>query len=112
MGAKSLLSVNTKVACIGGKRYVPVNVTVTGGNTYDFDWSKADTDKLPDYFRLDLNINMKNNFKRFSAEWFAEVTNITNHRNVWQKYYNASRREEEYIYQYGIFPVGGCRVYF
>jgi hypothetical protein len=112
IGTKSLLSVNTKVAYVGGKRYVPVNVSVIGSNQVESDWSKAYTDKLPDYFRLDLNINMKNNFKRFSVEWFVEVTNITNHQNIWQKYYNVSRNKEEYIYQYGIFPVGGRRVYF
>jgi hypothetical protein len=55
---------------------------------------------------------MKNNFKRFSIEWYVEIANITNHQNVWQKFYNVSRNKEEYIYQYGIFPVGGCRVYF
>ena len=32
-----------------------------------------------------------------------------------KRYYfllTASRNKEEYIYQYGLFPVGGCRVYF
>ena len=111
IGTKSLLSVNTKVAFVGGKRYVPAVVTLSTNDT-DFDWTQAYTNKLPDYFRLDLNINMKNNFKRFSVEWFVEVTNITGHQNIWQKYYDASRQKEEYIYQYGVFPVGGCRVYF
>ena len=111
IGAKSLFSVNTKVAYVGGKRYVPLTVTVTD-DSFEYDYKHAYTNKLPDYFRLDLNLNMKNNFKRLSVEWFFEVTNITNHQNVWQKYYNASRNKEEYIYQYGLFPVGGCRVYF
>ena len=109
LGAKRLLSVNTKFSYVGGKRYVPMTVT---GNLYENDYTRAYTDKLPDYFRLDLNINMKINYKRWSVEWFAEVNNITNHQNVWQKYYNASRNKEEYIYQYGLMPMGGCRVYF
>jgi hypothetical protein len=111
IGARSLLSVNTKVAYVGGKRYVPLTVTVTD-SSFDFDYSQAYTEKLPDYFRLDLNVNMKNNFKRLSVEWFFEVTNITNHQNVWQKYFDIKRNKEEYIYQYGFFPVGGCRIYF
>jgi len=112
IGTKNLLSVNTKMAYVGGKRYVPTSVTVTSNDSPVFDWELAYKDKLPDYFRLDLNINMKNNFKRLSVEWFVEVANITNHQNIWQKFYNASRNKEEYIYQYGLFPVGGCRVYF
>jgi len=111
IGTKSLLSANTKVAYVGGKRYVPASVTNMGADI-EFDWTQAYTNKLPDYFRLDLNVNMKNNFKRFSVEWFVEINNITNHQNLWQKYYNASRRKEEFIYQYGFFPIGGCRVYF
>jgi len=95
---------------VGGKRYVPLTVTVTD-NSFEYDYTRAYTDKLSDYFRIDLNINMKINYKRWSVEWFAEVNNITNHQNVWTKYYNASHNKEEYIYQYGLMPMGGCRVY-
>ena len=55
---------------------------------------------------------MKQIFKRLSLEWFVEVTNLTNHKNVWQKFYNASRGREEYVYQYPIMPGGGVRFYF
>jgi len=109
---KTLLSVNTKVAYVGGKRYVPVREDFTNDEQYIFDYDKAYCEKLSDYFRMDLNINMKNNFKRFSVEWFIEVNNITNHKNVWQKYFDVARNKDEYIYQYGFMPIGGCRVYF
>ena len=112
IGTKNLLSVNTKAAYVGGKRYVPVSVTTTSADPYDFDWAQAYVEKLPDYFRLDLNINMKNNFKRLSVEWFIEIANITNHQNIWGKYYDVNRNKEEYVYQFGLMPVGGCRVYF
>ena len=112
IGTNRLLSVNTKTAYVGGKRYVPLTVTATDAEGYEYDYTQAYTKKLSDYFRLDLNINLKVNQKRCSVEGFVEITNITNHQNVWMKYYNASRNKEEYIYQYGIFPVGGCRIYF
>jgi hypothetical protein len=109
-----LLSINTKTAYVGGRRYVPLTVLGSGTSSDDFvyDYTLAYTKKLPDYFRMDMNINMKINYKRFSVEWFVEVNNITNHQNIWQKYYNADRNKEEYIYQYGLMPIGGCRVYF
>ena len=112
LSARRLLSVNTKASYVGGKRFVPLTTYAMGDDRFQYDYTQAYTKKLPDYFRLDLNINLKINYKRFSIEGFAEVTNITNHQNVWSKYYNASRNKEEYVYQYGIFPVGGCRVYF
>jgi hypothetical protein len=82
IGMRSLLSVNTKVAYVGGKRYVPVSVAVIGEMTYDYDYTQAYTNKLPDYFRMDLNVNMKRNYRRWSLEWFVEVNNITNHQNI------------------------------
>ena len=112
IGTNRLLSVNTKAAYVGGKRYVPLTFSATEAEGYDYDYAQAYTKKLSDYFRIDLNINLKINQKHCSIEGFVEVTNITNHKNVWLKYYNSSRNKEEYIYQYGLFPVGGCRIYF
>jgi len=110
--ARTLLSLNTKIAYVGGKRYVPVRYNVTNDEPFEFDYDNAYSEKLSDYFRLDLNINMKHNFKRFSVELFFEANNITNHQNIWQKYFDVNRNKEEYIYQYGLMPIGGCRVYF
>lgn len=109
--SRSLFSVNIKIAYVGGKRYVPLSVNTTNKG-YDYDYTQAYANRLPDYFRVDLNVNMKTNFKHWSVELFAEVNNITNHQNIWHKYYNATRGKEEYIYQYGFMPNGGCRVYF
>ena len=111
IGKRILLSANTKVAYVGGKRYVPLSIDVTTTEP-EYDYTQAYIKKLPDYFRWDLNINMKTNFKRWSFELFFEMNNLTNHKNIWQKYYNASHNKEEYVYQYGLMPMGGCRVYF
>ena len=111
LGTNRLLSANTKISYMGGKRYVPLTVDAVSDD-YQYDYTHAYTDKLSDYFRVDLNINMKINYKRWSVEWFAEVSNLTNHQNIWYKYYNSTRNKEEYIYQYGLMPMGGCRVYF
>jgi len=111
IGKRILLSANTKIAYVGGKRYVPLSMDIVN-NVSEFDYTQAYTNKLSDYFRVDLNINMKTNYKRWSLEWFVEVNNLTNHKNIWQKYYNATRNKEEIVYQYGLMPMGGVRVYF
>ena len=77
---------------------------------------------FPYYTNLMLNLvqihntymfdNKDNTVLSFWVIFICNWYNITNRQNIWQKYYNASRNKEEYIYQYGLFPVGGCRVYF
>ena len=111
-GKKSLLSLNTKIAYVGGKRYVPQIVTVSSEYPFGYIYEQAYINKLPDYFRIDLNVNVKSNYKRFSLEWFVEQNNLTNRKNIWQKYFNAYRNKDEYIYQYGFMTVGGVRIYF
>jgi len=115
-GARKLLSVNTKLAYIGGKREVPLNYELVNDSDdeydYVFDYTYAYEKRLPDYFRLDLNINMKTNYKRHSLEWFIELVNLTNHKNIRAKYFDSHNNSIEYIYQYGFMPIVGCRVYF
>ena len=101
LGKRRLLSVNTKVSYMGGKRYVPEN-----------DYTQAYQKRMPAYFRLDLNMNIKTNYKRVSVELFFEVSNITNHQNIWRVHYNTGQKKYEYLYQLGFMPLGGCRVYF
>jgi hypothetical protein len=111
LGKLNLLSVNSKVACMGGKRYVPASVQYEGDDLV-YDYSHAYENHLPAYFRLDLNVNLKSNFRTFSLEWFFEMANITGHKNIWMKHYNSARNSEVITYQYGMMPMGGIRLYF
>ena len=116
LGVRSLLSVNTKIAYIGGKRevpwrYVPANEP-NDGYVWRFIHEEAYENKLPSYFRLDLNVNMKTNYKRYSLEWFIEMVNLTNHKNIWARAYNTHLETFDYEHQYGFMPIFGCRVFF
>ncbi|MCL2074094.1 MAG: TonB-dependent receptor [Marinilabiliaceae bacterium] len=110
-GKRSLFSVNTKLATIGGKREVPMNYNPVTDD-WEFDYTLAYKRQLPAYFRLDLNVNMKTNYKRHSLEWFIEIVNLTDHENIWARAYD--RRYNEYYYetQYGFMPIFGVRVFF
>ncbi|MDR3366051.1 MAG: TonB-dependent receptor [Prevotellaceae bacterium] len=107
----NLLSVNFKIANMGNKRILPVSVAHAGASSV-YDYGAAYEKKLPAYFRCDLNINMKQNYTKCAIEWFFEVNNLTNRKNVWMQVYNAGRQTYDYTYQIGIMPMGGCRVYF
>ena len=115
IGMRGLLSANTKVAYIGGKREVPLeNILVEAPDKYEwkFDYTQAYKRQLPAYFRLDLSVNMKTNYKRHSLEWFIEIVNLTNHGNIKARYYNSRYNTYDFSYQYGFLPVFGCKVYF
>lgn len=109
--ATSLLSVNFKVTGMGNKRILPISIAHAGASPV-YDYSAAYRDKLPAYFRCDLNINMKQNFRRCALEWFFEVDNLTNRKNIWHREYNAARQDYDNSYQTGFTPMGGSRLYF
>jgi hypothetical protein len=115
-GKRSLLSANTKIAYLGGKREVPLNNVLVEGESdvyeWEFDYTQAYKKRLPAYFRLDLKVNMKTNYKRYSLEWFVEIVNLTNHKNIRAKYYDARSNEFYYSYHYSLLPIFGCKVYF
>ena len=106
-----LLSVNVKTVYMGAKRYIPVSAP-TQFSEPDFDWTQTYTQRLPYFFRSDLNVNMKQNFKRVALECFFEIFNLTNRKNIWQKRYNTNREEYEYLYYHLLMPIGGFRLYF
>ena len=107
--ANSLMSINIKTALMGNNHYTPV--TSPNGIDADYDYSQMNALKLPNYFRTDFNINIKTNYKRFSLEYFIEIDNITNHKNVWNQYYHTNQQKYKYIYQQGFMPMGGMRLY-
>ena len=111
IGGHSLLSVNTKLAYLGNKRILPASTDYNGSANIR-DYTQAYRERLPDYFRWDLNISVKNNYKRLAMEWFVEIENVTNHKNIWGRVYNNSRQAYDTSYQTGVMPMGGCRVFF
>ena len=85
------------------------------GNATDepiFEYSRAYLEQLPPYFRIDLNVNVKQNFRKVSLEVYFEAVNLTNRKNIWMQYYDTNKGEYEYINHYGFMPMGGFRFYF
>lgn len=112
IGKNNSLSANAKVAYMGGRRYTPAIVSGSTVAEREYDHSKAYENRLPDYFKIDLNLNFKMNFRHLALEWFLEVTNITNNENIWLQYYNVNQQKERYIYQQGFMPMAGIKAYF
>jgi hypothetical protein len=47
-----------------------------------------------------------------TVEWFFEITNVTNHKNIMFRIFNTTTGEYNTTNQQGFMPMGGCRVYF
>lgn len=109
LSSNTLMSFNLKVAFMGNKRYTPSSSS--NGIDIDYDYSQINSLKMSDYFRTDFNINIKTNYKKFSLEYFVEIDNLTNNKNLWSQYYNANQQKFKSTYQQKITPMGGLRVY-
>jgi len=109
----SKLAINAKTVWAGGKRYVPIlsEESVNAGYII-YDWDNAYTDKRDDFFRLDLNIRLKINRKRVSHEIGIELQNLTNHQNIFTKYFDVYSGTYKKEYQVGFFALPTYKIYF
>lgn len=98
---------------MGGKRRIDGKfVTDEYGTRVEYDYLNAYKNQYSPYFRWDINLNLKMNFKKWALEFFVELANITNHKNVWMQYFNLDTQKEVYVYHYGFTPIAGLKVYF
>lgn len=108
-----VLGINIKAVYVGGLRYTPINEAETyrtGEIVYDN--SRPFTLQNPNYFRIDVRVSMKRNFKRYTRTISLDLQNATNRLNVGGQYYDETNREIKYWYQSGIIPILAYRLEF
>ena len=110
---KASIDFNLRVVSSGGKRnrYVDLPQSVAAGETV-YDDSKAYSEKGEPYFRLDGRISFKMNGKKVTQEWALDMTNITDHKNVYSTYYSNETQSIAYVYQQAFFPMFLYRINF
>ncbi len=99
------LGINTKVLWLGGYRDTPI----VGQN---YDYSKINSLKLKDYFRMDLRVYWKRNKPNFTRTWSLDVQNLTNTENEAYSYYDFRARQVVQKFQLGLIPVLNYKVEF
>ena len=110
---KASIDVNMRVVWSGGKRnlYIDLERSIEEGSTV-YDDSKAYSEKGTPYFRLDGRAAFKLNGKHITQEWALDLTNITNHKNIYSKSYNNDTQQIVASYQQGFFPMMLYRITF
>jgi hypothetical protein len=108
-----VIGFNVKLIYAGGYYDNPIDVAASqlAGHTV-YDEAKAFTAKMPDYFRADIRLSLKRNYTKWTSTVSLDIQNVSNRKNVFNKYYNAETNAVEYNYQAPLIPVLSYRVEF
>jgi hypothetical protein len=107
------IDMNVRMISSGGKRnlYIDLDQSIVQGEAV-YDFSKAYSEREKAYFRFDARVSFKMNGKRTTQEWALDITNLTNHKNVYTSFYSSSKKAIDYVYQQGMFPMMLYRINF
>ena len=110
---KMSIDMNLRVVWSGGKRnyFIDLDKSNAAGETI-YDYSKTYSERGKDYFRFDGRISFKMNGKKTTQEWALDITNLTNHKNVYSTFYDSGKKSIENVYQQGLFPMMLYRINF
>jgi hypothetical protein len=110
---KDFLVVNLKFTTIGGKYLTPIDAQKSqlyGQAIYQE--SLAYTVRQPAYFRMDLKVAYRKEYKHSTLESAIDFQNVTNHQNVFFQSYNPRTNSIVTQYQQAFFPVPYVRYTF
>lgn len=114
LGQKNrFLSVNLKVSSIGGRYLTPLDFTLSQAyGRAIFRESEAFSQRQDDYFRADLRIAYRKEYKKTTLEASVDFQNVTANENIFLQSYNPRTNSIGTQYQQGFFPVPSIRFTF
>lgn len=113
IGKNSTLDFNIRCVNAGGMRDMPIDLEKSKELHYTYyDPDKVYEHQLKDYIRLDFRVGLVLQQKKLTHEIGFEITNLTNHKNEYTRYYNSYLDKIVSEYQQGIFPMGLYRISF
>lgn len=111
-GGKSI-SLNLKATTIGGPYLTPLDLELSkerGRAVYRE--SEAFSERRSPYFRVDLRITYRHEFKGSTLECSMDLQNLTNRKNIFSESYNPRTNSVVTVYQQPFFPVPYVRFTF
>lgn len=107
------IAVDIKLTAAGGKRFTPINesASVTAGRVIYYD-ERSFEEKTKAYFRLDLKLTYRMNNKGFMQEFFVDFQNVTNHKNIFNQWYDSRTGKVRTQNQLGFWPNFNYRIQF
>ncbi|MFZ6010796.1 MAG: TonB-dependent receptor [Bacteroidota bacterium] len=106
-------SVNLKFTTIGGKYLTPINVAKSQEFSRTiYDESNAYSQKQDPYFRADLKLSYRKEYRKSTLEIAMDLQNITANKNIFAQSYNYRTNSIAKQYQQSFFPVPFVRFTF
>ena len=109
---RRVVGVNLKSVLSGGIRYTPFDLNNFTGDYPDRDNSKSFASGMPAYYRLDLRVSLKRDFKRITTTVAIDLQNVLNRKNVGGQYFDVETSKLTYWYHPGILPILSYRISF
>ncbi|MDP1799891.1 MAG: TonB-dependent receptor, partial [Bacteroidota bacterium] len=108
-----VIGFNIKSIYVGGYRYTPIDLpaSLAAGQT-KFNTEKTFENKNPDYYRLDIRISVKRNYKHVTSTLALDIQNTTNRKNVGGQYFDLKTGSVKYWYQTPLLPLLSYRLEF
>jgi hypothetical protein len=102
---------NIKSMYVGGFRYTPIDLESSrAAGEGRLITSRTFAAQNPDYYRLDVRVSLKRNYRRMTGTLSLDLQNATNHRNVGGQYFDEKTGEIRYWYQTPLIPVLSYRL--
>ena len=67
---------------------------------------------MDDYFRIDLQVGYIHNHSKYNSELRLDIQNVTNRKNIYEMYYDPTKKEIKQTYQLGLIPILSYRIEF
>ncbi len=109
----SVLAINGKVTAVGGRYLTPVDAVLSAERgRAQFLESLAYSERQSPYFRMDLKVAYRKEYKRSTLEVAVDFQNLTAHQNVFNQTWDVRTARVVTQYQQGFFPVPMVRYTF
>jgi hypothetical protein len=96
-----------------GRPYTPVDYKASvEQNRMIYDVQRTNSERMPDYSRLDIRVDHRANFAGWDLVSYIEIQNIYNRKNTFTYVYNEKTGKIMNIKQIAFFPVGGIKLEF
>lgn len=108
-----VIGFNIKSIYVGGFRYTPIDLpaSIAAGEQKMVE-SETYSRQNPAYYRLDVRISLKRNFKHVTSTLALDIQNATNRKNVGGQYFDSKTGEVKYWYQTPLLPLLSYRLEF
>jgi len=107
------LGISSRYILAGGMRYLPIDMEASVANkTTVRIWDNGFSEKLSDYFRVDLMLKFRRNRSRYSGEWTIDMMNILNRQNQLEEYWDNGIGDFKAEYQNPFILILSYRIQF